>query len=198
MARSPSRDLSGGTFLKIGVERRRKIIIAGVVMSIAIFLAGHAAFQLQKVETAIPPATAPDGHQGSALRQNVRNLAPSDPTLHSQRLELAENQTYQGSGRNIFRSEDGTHRGRVLVPRKPSPPIPITDPVLAPIALRFFGFASMLNQPRKAFLGEGDAVFVANEGDIVNRRYRVLKIDSNSVVIEDLIEKSVHELDLHG
>ena len=184
--------------MKIGFERRRKITVAGVLMSIAILLAGHVALQLQRVETAIPSATAPDGHLDSALRQNARNPAPSDPTLHSQRLELAENQIYQGTGRNIFRSEDGTRRGRVFVPPKPSPPIPITDPVVAPITLQFFGFAAMLNQPRKAFLGEGDAVFVANEGDIVNRRYRVLKIDSNSVVVEDLIEKSVRELELHG
>jgi len=64
--------------------------------------------------------------------------------------------------------------------------------------MRFFGFASMLNQPPKALLGEGDSVFVAKEGDIVNRRYRVLRIDPNSVVLEDLIESSVHKLALHS
>ena len=56
----------------------------------------------------------------------------------------------------------------------------------------------LAHQPPKAFFGEGDSLFVAKEGDIVNRRYRVLRIDSNSVVLEDMIEKSVHELTLPG
>ena len=56
----------------------------------------------------------------------------------------------------------------------------------------------MLNQPPKAFFAEGDSLFVAQEGEIVNRRYRVLRIDSNSVVLEDLIKNSVDELTLHS
>ncbi len=37
------------------------------------------------------------------------------------------------------------------------------------------------------FLTQGDDIFVAAEGDIVNRRYKVMRINANSVEIEDVL-----------
>lgn len=56
-----------------------------------------------------------------------------------------------------------------------------------PIPLKFFGFASRPGEPKKILLADGDSVFVAKEGDIVNRRYKVLKISSTSVEVEDVL-----------
>ena len=56
-----------------------------------------------------------------------------------------------------------------------------------PINLKFFGLASRTGEPTKIFLGTGEDVFVAGEGDIVNRRYKIVKINPNSVDIEDVL-----------
>jgi hypothetical protein len=56
--------------------------------------------------------------------------------------------------------------------------------------LKFFGFASSPGEPTSVFLGNGDDVFVAREGEIVNRRYKVMKINPKSVEIEDVLSNN--------
>jgi hypothetical protein len=50
---------------------------------------------------------------------------------------------------------------------------------------------------RKVFLFQDGEIFVASEGDIVDRRYRIVRIDSESVDVEDLIENLRRTLLLH-
>ena len=40
------------------------------------------------------------------------------------------------------------------------------------------------------FLTQGDDIFVAAEGEIVNRRYKVMRINPNSVEIEDVLSNN--------
>jgi hypothetical protein len=118
--------------------------------------------------------------------------------LHYAQLQLTENQRYEGSGRNIFRVDTASKTKKISPPPEPIPPAPRVQPALEQIRLKFFGFASIFNSPRKIFLIDGDDIFVATEGEIVNRRYRVFRINSDSVQVEDLIEHSVHTLTLAG
>ncbi len=53
--------------------------------------------------------------------------------------------------------------------------------------LKFFGFTNEPGEPRKVFLSQGEDVFIAGEGEIVDRRYRVLRIGPNSVEMEDVL-----------
>lgn len=184
--------------MKIGTEHRRKIAVAMALASAAVLLAGRSFVESRKFGFENSLASTPDRLVPSSLQQTTKNGAFLDPTLHYRQLEITESQLYEGNGRNIFRSVEVAHPSKLPVPPDPLPPALTTEPVVPPIPLRFFGFALMLNQPRKAFLGEGDSVFVANEGDIINRRYRILRIDSNSIVVEDLIEKSIHEVELRS
>jgi hypothetical protein len=57
-------------------------------------------------------------------------------------------------------------------------PPPIPPP--PPINLKFFGFANRPGETKKVFLSQGEDIFIAGEGDIVDRRYRVLHISANS------------------
>jgi hypothetical protein len=43
---------------------------------------------------------------------------------------------------------------------------------------------------------QNNDVFVAGEGDIVNRRYKVLKINQNSVEIEDVLNNNRQSIPL--
>jgi len=55
-----------------------------------------------------------------------------------------------------------------------------------PIRLKFFGF-SWIGEARKAFLSKDEDVFIAKEGEIVDRRYRVVRIMPNAVELEDVL-----------
>ena len=116
-----------------------------------------------------------------------------DPTLHLQLLASSEQTKYEGSGRNIFvaHAEDvvipkAIGPGHTDVDKKPdwTPPPP---PPVQPIPLKFFGFASRPGEPKKIFLSKDQDVFIAGEGEIVDRRYKVVRISPNSVEIQDLV-----------
>jgi hypothetical protein len=68
---------------------------------------------------------------------------------------------------------------------RPWTPPPVAAP--PPIPLKFFGFASHPGEPKRIFLSKGDDVFIAGEGEIVDRRYKVVRISPNSVEIQDVV-----------
>ncbi|MFQ5662561.1 MAG: hypothetical protein ACE5HL_01860 [Terriglobia bacterium] len=65
-------------------------------------------------------------------------------------------------------------------PALPPPPQP-------QLPLRFFGFAQ--NRPsgqRRVFLTDGEEIFVAVEGDVILRRYRLVRVRNESIEMEEL------------
>ena len=135
------------------------------------------------------PATAggygKGGRNESSASKKAGNLSVFDPTLRSERLELSEATEYEETGRNIFRRKIQVSR---TSPRpKPSQP-PIPEKYSPPTArLKFFGFASTPSG-KKIFLSEDGDVFIGREGDIINRRYKILRVGPASVEMEDLID----------
>ena len=65
-----------------------------------------------------------------------------------------------------------------------------------PINLKFFGFANKTGEPKRIFLSSGEDIFIASEGDIVNRRYRVLHISPAAVDIEDVLNSNRQSIPL--
>jgi hypothetical protein len=72
----------------------------------------------------------------------------------------------------------------------PAPPTPTPTPPPPPITLKFYGFASKGNEPKRIFLADQDEVFLARQGDIVERKYKVAQINNTSVVIEDVLNNN--------
>ena len=121
-----------------------------------------------------------------------------DPTLDLDLLHQNEQIKYAGNARNIFVAgsvpvDNGTTDHR---PKKAEPPPTPVIPPPPPINLKFFGFASRPGEPKKIFLSQGEDIFIASEGDIVNRRYRVLHISPASVVIEDVLNNNKQSIPL--
>jgi hypothetical protein len=80
-------------------------------------------------------------------------------------------------------------------PPPPSGPPPTPPP--PPIPLKFYGFINVASQgPKRAFFLEGEDIHVVTEGDTVKRRYRIVRIGVNSVVVEDTQYKNQQTLPL--
>ncbi len=171
--------------MRTGAENRKELYAAIVLGAIAIFVLVYAFIPSGRH----PAASAGQGPQVQVLPRHAEAQSQSiDPRLRLDLLAASEKVTYEGSGRDIFGAE----------PAPPPIPTPVVSPVDAPrvvegpppppeIKLKFFGFANRPGDQPRIFLKQDDDTFVAGEGDIVNRRYKVLHIMRDSVEIEDLL-----------
>jgi hypothetical protein len=130
-----------------------------------------------------------------------------DPTLLLDRLAKVQSVDIAGGSRNLFQFSTApptkadpatlTAKGpepKVYVaqgPRQPPPPQPPPPPPPPPpITLKFYGFSTPQdNGKRTAYLLDGEEIYLVAEGDTVKRRYKILRIQANSVLIEDLDAK---------
>jgi len=125
----------------------------------------------------------------AAKKLHVENL---DPTLKLDLLASSEKTLYEGNARNIFVSQAEVEipkpggPGVTDAPKAPEYTTPQPPPA-PPIPLKFFGFASRPGEPKKVFLSQDTDVFVAGEGEIVDRRYKVVRISPTSVEIQDMV-----------
>jgi hypothetical protein len=62
--------------------------------------------------------------------------------------------------------------------------------------LKFYGFATPTGGTKRIFLAQGEDVFIAKEGDIVNRRYKVVRISPNAVDILDVLSNNRQSIPL--
>ncbi|HZR28478.1 MAG TPA: hypothetical protein VFA71_06830 [Terriglobales bacterium] len=155
--------------------------------------------------TTAPAAQSRLAAHKAAVKSRVNSSL--DPSLRTDLLRASEDVAYNGTGRNIFKAEPdpppvpttpvcaqpgGPSHGLrwcspIAVPKPPPPP---------PINLKFFGFASKPGEPKQVFLSQGDDIFIAKEGDIVDRRYKVVQIKTASVLIEDVLNNNTQEIAL--
>jgi hypothetical protein len=69
------------------------------------------------------------------------------------------------------------------LPGAGGPPAPPPPP---PITLKYYGYtAKRVDGPKRAFFLDGDDIFVAAEGDLIKKRYKVVHIGINSAEVED-------------
>lgn len=176
--------------MRVGAENRRAVILAGLLAIVAIYtmtrwLTTPEQQVAPKSGTVNPtPNTTKGRRPGKAAPPIIASL---DPTLRLEQLRAAEEVKYEGKGRNIFRAGSEPIPEQKLQQALQKPPEqPQGPPPPPPINLKFYGFASKPGQPKQVFLSQGEDVFIAAEGDIVNRRYKVLRIGATSVEVEDL------------
>jgi hypothetical protein len=183
------------------------MIWLAVLGAIALVMMGYEFWPSSSTPVA---ATAPTTSNAAAARPNMRRTASGklvpvvqprlDPTLDLNLLSQSEEIKYAGNGRNIFvagsmpieklKGNGTTDKlaGGIQPPPLPPPPPPIT--------LKFFGFANRPGETKKVFLSQNEDVFIAAEGDIVDRRYRVLRISPTSVEVEDVLNNNRQSLPL--
>ena len=123
-----------------------------------------------------------------------------DPTLHPELMAQAEDTTYRGNGRNIF-SPDSAAPEQVKIEKpkpfrnQPPPPPPGPPPPPA-IDLKFYGYSSSMAETGRSSCCTATISSWRIEGDIVDRRYRVVSIRPFSVEIEDIPYHNTQSLPL--
>jgi hypothetical protein len=185
--------------VNLGGENRNKLIAAGVLGVVALVLVARMLFPSTPSDpdtAVVAPVAAPAARPAGKTRPGVHRLAPPphsiDPSLRYDWLKASEDTKYEGNGRNIFMAQaeipqpvQGATEAEKLAAAGPPPP-----PPPPPINLKFYGFASKPGEPKKVFLSQGEDIFIASEGQIVDRRYKVLSISPVSVEIEDVLSNN--------
>jgi len=189
--------------VKLGTENKTKTAIAAGLVIVAAFAFYNWVFTSQDAETASVAATvaAPSsaaqkpGKPAARKGANVVLAQSLDPTLRFDLLKSSEEVTYKGSGRDIFQSQPEP----VAIPKEvkkvidTGPPPPPPPP---PIPLKFYGFSGNKSGPKQVFLSKGEDIFIAKEGQVIDRRYKILKIGPNSVEVEDVLTNNRQTLPL--
>jgi hypothetical protein len=204
--------------MKAGFDNPRKIGIMVVLMLVAIYMGARSFSSAPTVPVA--PQTKADAaakqkvrterRGGKPIYGDIEKVDPLNPTLRFDWLKNSEDREYAGAKRNIFGAEpEPTPEKEPTVAKGPTcpgnpgcpPPPPVCpgpDPRCPPppINLKFYGFASKPGEPKRVFLSSGDDVFVAAEGEVVNRRYKVVKISNTGVEIEDVLNNNKQTIPL--
>jgi len=203
--------------LKIGTEDRRKVIIAGALGVVAVICVGYLINTVFGGPSTPPPPppqptptrtrsavvsargnsslmSSPSGGVGSYAA--VNGSATLDPALRFDLLAQSETTEYKGTGRNIFSlTAPPPVIEQVAAPIRPVDAGPPPPPPKPPINLKFYGYETAKSGKKRVFLvNPNQDVFIAAEGDVVDRRYRVVKIGTNSVQIEDILNNNTQPL----
>lgn len=122
---------------------------------------------------------------------DVKLLAVDNPQLHHEKMEAAQDTEYKSNGRNIFSEivppppvdpKAATAGGTNT--QNPGPPPPPPPPSLP---AKYFGYGTIPNgTAKRAFLTNGDDVYIVAEGDTLLSRFRIIKINNTNIEFEEI------------
>ena len=194
--------------MKLGLEDKKKAKWAIALGILAVLAAAYEVVPMfmdssgasSSAQAAVPTTSTRLSSRLAARPTKKVRVESLDPTLRLDLLKQIEQTQYQGNGRNIFvaqaeqvKIETAVAKANTDVPKEPpwTPPPPPTAP---PIPLKFYGFASQAGESKRIFLSLGDDVFVAGEGEIVDRRYKIVQIMPTGVRIQDEVNSGPPQL----
>jgi hypothetical protein len=186
--------------VKIGAENKKQVQWMVALLAIGLLVVIYDIYFSGSSSASTPAASAP-ATTTTAVPKKAGTLAGADnsnldPRLRLDILAAAQSKKYE-AGRNIFRMEEAPIQAAIAGVRPlkgaytvDAPPTPTPTPPPPPIPLKFYGFASKSNEPKRIFLDDEGEVFIARQGEIVERRYKVIQINNTNVVIEDALNNN--------
>lgn len=163
------------------------------------------------------PASRTDNEFKPSLKRSKPGEGPDplklDPTLRTDLLAKVRAAGYEGAERNLFqfgaakpkptpqqieaaKKEAATAAAKAAAVGNTAPSKP-PEPTAPPVTMKYYGFANRPGDARKrAFLMDGEDIIVAAEGEVINKRYLVVRIGVNSLVVEDVKFRSRQTLPL--
>lgn len=130
------------------------------------------------------------GKASSFAAKDYPPLPVENPELRRWKLDASRRTEYKSSGRDLF-SES---LPPAPVQKKPEPaPAPVIQatpeppPPTLPANMKFFGYGTVPNgTSKRAFLSDGEEVFIVGEGDTLLGRFRIVRIGNASLEFEEL------------
>jgi hypothetical protein len=124
--------------------------------------------------------------------QNYQLLTVENPQLHREKMEAAQKTEYHSLGRNPFSEiappppETQVKKTAGHINQGPMPPPP-PPPLTLPGNMKFFGYGTVPNgSSRRAFLSDGDEVYIVAEGDTLLGRFRIVKVTNANLEFEEI------------
>jgi hypothetical protein len=163
-------------------SRRRQLVILGglLVLLIAVLV-----YNLNGSEPAATGSTASNPQRNRAPGQ--AQLTPAEELEIRLELLTEEKPEPQDASRNPFRFRPPPPPP---APKADVPPVPVEPqgppppPPLPPIALKFIGVVESPRAGKIAALSDGKNVFYGKEGDLIEGRYKIVRIGAESIVME--------------
>lgn len=120
-----------------------------------------------------------------------------NPHIRIEDIERARNAEYKGSGRNPFSPTAAPPAPGVKIAKQAEkfenygpwqkPPDPPPPPLTLPPNVKFYGYGSSLNGPsRRAFFHDGDDVQILGEGDVLLKRFRIIRIGNDHIEFQEI------------
>lgn len=145
------------------------------------------------VEMRRPSVTS---HESAADFRKYDPLPIENPAIQWDKIDRARKTEYRSNGRDLF-SEIAPPPPQTVADRKkaaaaaavaanPGPPPPPPPPSLPP-NLKFFGYGTIPNgTARRAFLTDGEDIYILGEGDTLLGKYRVVRIGNANLDFEEI------------
>jgi hypothetical protein len=120
-------------------------------------------------------------------------LAVENPALQRDKQRASQKTEYKGNGRDLFSEiappPPEEARKAVVAARGPMGPTipPPPPPPTLPGNMKFFGYGTIPNgTAKRAFLSDGDNIYIVGEGDTLLGKFRVTKIGNANLDFEEI------------
>jgi hypothetical protein len=181
-------------------ERRRRLLLAALLLVIV----SVAVYQWRGAPAGGGSARQPSGVSSGDTtgRAGADAGMPGIPEVNLDRLNEDRPEPVSGN-RNPFRFGAPPPAASAAAMGEPRisdlPPMPAAPPPPPPIPLRFIGVVEARGQAKKlAVLSDPQAVHYGREGDIIDGRYRIVRIGAESIEMMHLDGRGRQTIRLSG
>jgi hypothetical protein len=156
----------------------------GILLAVLIAIAAVVWYVSAKGRSAVANTSSDPG-------TTYRPLAVDNPELQREKLRRSRETEYKGTGRDLFSElapppPEPEHHEVARTPVGPVVP-PAPPPPALPANLKFFGYGTIPNgTARRAFLSDGDQIYIVGEGDTLLGKFRVVKIGNANLDFEEI------------
>jgi hypothetical protein len=161
------------------MKQRNQVIVLAVLL-----IAAAAAWLYNRRQDPIAAA-------GSTIASNYSPMNVDNLKLRTAQLQANRSSEYKGTGRDPFNATPPPPPP-APVPKPgdkdyiPPPPPPPPKAELPP-NMKYYGYGTVPNgSARRAYLTDGDDVYIVAEGDTVLGRFRIVKIGNATIEFEDI------------
>ena len=161
-------------------ERNKGILLVGLIV-----VAG-AVWYFERDNASVASTSAQTGEM------SYKPLAVENPALQRDKQRASQKTDYKGNGRDLFSEiappppDEIRKAPQVHTPQGPINPPPPPPPML-PGNVKFFGYGTIPNgTAKRAFLSDGDNIYIVGEGDTLLGKYRVVKIGNANLDFEEI------------